>query len=135
MQEAERLAAAKGWTVAQDSKGWRRVVASPAPLDVVEARAVDLLVRAGIIAIACGGGGIPVAADASGARRGVEAVVDKDAASAVLAARLGANWLLMLTDEPCVFDPRRWPNAREPLPSPIPASAIERLRFPEGSMA
>lgn len=90
-----------GWLL-QDAKGYRRVVPSPRPLDIVEARAIELLVQAGVITVSCGGGGIPVALDPErGNRRyGVEAVVDKDAASAVLATKLqvlvgpvSAGWL------------------------------------------
>ena len=134
--EVRQLADTKGWAVAQDGDRWRRVVASPRPLDIVELRAIRLLVDAGVTVICCGGGGIPVAVDPAGRRRhGIEAVVDKDAASAVLAAKIGADWLIMLTDAEAIYDPRAWPEEKRPLPSPITCSELEALEFAAGSMA
>lgn len=95
---ARRLAAEHGWTVAPDASGWRRVVASPRPLELLEAAGIRALVDAGIIPIACGGGGIPVAPCATGGYVGVEAVVDKDLAAVLLARAVGADVLLLLTD-------------------------------------
>lgn len=95
---AERLAAELGWSVAEDSgRGWRRVVASPAPREIVEAPLVDRLVRDGVVVIACGGGGIAVARDADGSLAAIDAVIDKDRTSALLAARLAADMLLIPT--------------------------------------
>jgi carbamate kinase len=95
---AERLAAERGWTVAPDGAFWRRVVASPEPRSIVELQTIRLLVNAGVLVVCAGGGGIPVVVDRDGRLRGVEAVVDKDRAAALLAAGLGADALLMLTD-------------------------------------
>lgn len=131
-QEAEKLAAEKGWMVAADGDKFRRVVASPAPTGIVELKAIRTLLAAGMIVICCGGGGIPVAQDGA-RRRGVEAVVDKDAASALLAAELGAAWLVMLTDAEAVFDPAQWPHTKVPLRS-LKASEIDPQSFPAGSM-
>src|SRR4029450_12418803 len=78
-------------------RGWRRVVPSPAPLEVVELEAVRTLVGAGTIAVACGGGGIPVSSR-NGRLAGIDAVIDKDRASALLAIALGAERLVILTD-------------------------------------
>jgi carbamate kinase len=111
---ARALAVERGWTVARDDGGWRRVVPSPQPLRIVEAAAIALLADAGAIVVCVGGGGIPVVVD-DGALRGVEAVVDKDLAAALLAEQSGAGWLLLLTDvagverghgtpEACVLD-------------------------------
>ena len=138
-EEIDKLAADKGWTIAQDGDSWRRVVASPEPKAIVEARAIEILLKAGVIVIACGGGGIPVAVDEEGSKRkfGVQAVVDKDAASALLAANLGAAWLIMLTDAAAVYDPDAWQrNEKIPLPSPIACARIEEKmeKFPKGSM-
>ncbi|KAL4432821.1 hypothetical protein ABPG77_008147 [Micractinium sp. CCAP 211/92] len=78
-EEAEQLGAEKGWSVAPDGESFRRVVPSPLPRDIVEWRAIQTLLQAGVITVCCGGGGIPVAVDqGTGARHGVEAVVDKD---------------------------------------------------------
>jgi carbamate kinase len=95
---AQSLAAEKGWTVVQDAdRGWRRVVPSPQPLEVIEAAAIEALIAAGSIVIAGGGGGVPVVREASGRLRGVEAVIDKDLAAERLAALVGADTLLLIT--------------------------------------
>jgi carbamate kinase len=96
--DAKRIAAERGWKVARDEKGWRRVVASPAPLDILEARVIELLVTQNVTVICGGGGGIPVIEGDDGSLIGVEAVVDKDHASALLARKIGADRLLLLTD-------------------------------------
>lgn len=97
-QLAERLAAEKSWTVVQDSdRGWRRVVPSPQPIEVIEASAIRALIAAGAIVVAGGGGGVPVVREADGTLRGVEAVIDKDLAAERLAVLVGADTLLLLT--------------------------------------
>jgi carbamate kinase len=96
-EDAERLAAARDWVVRQDSgRGFRRVVPSPEPVGVVELDAVRALVAAGHVVIACGGGGIPVT-DAGRRAASVDAVIDKDRAASLLARRLGAQALLIVT--------------------------------------
>jgi carbamate kinase len=88
----------EGWAVVEDAgRGWRRVVASPRPIRIVEEAAVRALLDDGFIVITVGGGGIPVVADASGALRGVAAVIDKDFASSLLATRIGAERFLIST--------------------------------------
>ena len=95
--KAKRLAEARGWVVAEDSgRGWRRVVASPVPIEVVEWPQVKALLRDKQIVIACGGGGIPVARS-GGSLQGVEAVIDKDLAAALVGALVKAKTLLLLT--------------------------------------
>src|SRR5947207_4969444 len=95
---AKRIAREQGWTVREDAgRGWRRVVPSPQPKAIVELDEIRFLVRAGYLVIACGGGGIPVVQDAAGDLVGVEAVIDKDVASSLLARDLGADLLLVLT--------------------------------------
>ena len=102
--EARALAAERGWRVAQDGKGWRRVVASPEPLEILEARVIELLLNRNVIVICPGAGGFPVIELADGSLTGVEAVIDKDSAGALLARQLAADWLLMLTDVDAVYD-------------------------------
>ena len=95
---AQRLAAAQGWTVKEDAgRGWRRVVASPRPLRIIDVPAILQMVRGGFVTIACGGGGIPVVEGADGTLHGVEAVIDKDLASALLARALGADLFVLAT--------------------------------------
>ena len=131
--EARRLAHERGWTMAADGVYQRRVVPSPRPLEIVELRAIRLLVDAGVLVICAGGGGVPVIADEAGALHGVEAVIDKDLASALLAERLGADLLVMLTDVAAVQ--RNWGSAEQ---TPIGETTPEALRgeeFASGSMA
>jgi carbamate kinase len=95
--DAERLAATRGWAVQPDSgRGFRRVVPSPEPAGIVELAAVQALVAAGHVVIACGGGGIPVT-DAGRRAVSVDAVIDKDRAASLLARLLGAQALLIVT--------------------------------------
>ena len=109
--DARRLTAEHGWSVARDGDGFRRVVASPRPCDIVEAGTIALLVDAGVLVVCAGGGGIPVMSE-DGVLSGVEAVVDKDLAAELLARRTGAQALLLLTDVPGVELDWRLPTAR-----------------------
>ena len=87
-----------GWDVMEDAaRGWRRVVASPDPIRIVEIEAIRFLLEGGFTVIAAGGGGIPVITDAQGHLRGVAAVIDKDLASALMAKEIGADLLLIST--------------------------------------
>jgi carbamate kinase len=98
-EEAKRLAKQNGWAVKEDrGKQWRRVVPSPFPLEIVEKKTIKTLVRNGIIVISAGGGGIPVYVENDGRLEGVDAVIDKDRASAVLARDIDAELLLILTE-------------------------------------
>lgn len=101
--EAEARAKAAGWNIAQDGDHWRRVVPSPKPTEIPDLRVLRLLLDQGVTVICAGGGGIPVMRRLDGAMIGVEAVIDKDAASALLASELGADALLLLTDVDAVF--------------------------------
>lgn len=97
-EEAKKVQAERGYTVREDSgRGWRRVVPSPKPQEIVEAPVIKALVDAGVLVVAAGGGGIPVLRDASGQLSGVAAVIDKDFGAAKLADTLGADTLLILT--------------------------------------
>jgi carbamate kinase len=91
---------AQGWDLVEDKArgGWRRIVASPEPVEIVEAGAIRALLDDGVVVVAAGGGGVPVVQGDDGALHGVAAVVDKDLASALLAADLGAQGLLIVTD-------------------------------------
>jgi carbamate kinase len=101
---AEALQRERGWTMTEDAnRGYRRVVPSPEPLEVVELEAIRALLGRDAIVIACGGGGIPVLRR-GGRLAGVDAVIDKDRASALLARDLGADRLLILTEVPAVYD-------------------------------
>jgi carbamate kinase len=95
---ATKLAATLGWTVMPDSnRGWRRTIASPQPVRVIEAPIIERLAREGVLVVACGGGGIAVEALANGELHGVDAVVDKDRASALLATQMQAELLMIPT--------------------------------------
>ena len=95
---AKQLAARLGWTVREDAgRGWRRVVPSPLPKAIVETEVIRHMVGAGYVVVACGGGGIPVVQDAEGSLQGVEAVIDKDFASSLLARSLDADALVLET--------------------------------------
>lgn len=131
--EAARLAAARGWTVARDGAGYRRVVASPMPRRILEGGVIALLVDSGVIVICAGGGGIPVVVGPDGGLVGVEAVIDKDHASALLARGLRADALLLLTDVDAVHADWGSP-AQRPIRRADPA-ALRRHVFETGTMA
>jgi carbamate kinase len=98
-EQAERHMRQDGWKIVEDAgRGWRRVVPSPIPREIVELPLLRKLVEAGEIIVAAGGGGIPVTRDDAGAYRGAEAVIDKDRTSALLAAALNAQRLVILTN-------------------------------------
>jgi carbamate kinase len=129
--EAERLAAERGWVVKPDGQWFRRVVPSPEPRGIVELRALQALLHAGLLVICAGGGGIPVVVE-RGRLRGVEAVVDKDLTAALVAEQLGADDLLLLTDVSAVHLGWGTPEAR-PLRRARPAE-LRALDLPAGSM-
>lgn len=130
--EAKRLAAERGWRIAPDGERWRRVVPSPEPTDIVEVGAIELLLVAGYLVICAGGGGIPVGLSAAGKYEGIECVIDKDLTSELLAERLRADCLVMLTDVPAVFLDWGKPQARE-LRTATPAE-LAQYQFASGSM-
>lgn len=111
-QEAERLAEEKGWSVKEDSgRGWRRMVASPQPKAALEADCIKMLLKAGAIVIALGGGGIPVLKK-DGRYIGADAVIDKDRASSMLASEIEADTLIILTAVESAFVGYGTPRAR-----------------------
>ena len=129
---AKALAAERGWSITRDGKGWRRVVASPAPRHIVEIGAIRKLVETGCLVICAGGGGIPVRAGAGGAPEGVEAVIDKDLAACLLAIELKADALLILTDVDGVYED--WGTPAKRRLSAIDARNLDPSAFAEGSM-
>jgi len=135
--EAKGMARRKGWTVVEDSgRGWRQVVGSPRPLEILELEAIRALFEAGHAVVAAGGGGVPVARDARGELTGVEAVIDKDRASALLAKELGIEELLLITGVPYVALDFGKPTQRD-LDRITLAEArqyLENGEFGEGSM-
>src|SRR5947209_2260797 len=97
-EEAQVKMAQEGWVMVEDAgRGWRRVVPSPVPREIIERDAIEALILAGFIVVAVGGGGIPVVRDSAGNLTGVEGVIDKDLASSLLATRLHADLLLIST--------------------------------------
>jgi carbamate kinase len=131
--QAQRLSELHGWQFAPESGGWRRVVASPQPQRILEMAAIRSLVVADTLVICVGGGGIPVALDRHGAIHGVEAVIDKDRAAALLATELDADALLLLTDVDAVYRAWNTPHA-EPIRHSTPEDLAARV-FAPGSMA
>ena len=130
--EAGKLADERGWILKPDGESWRRVVGSPKPQRVVETRLIRLLLNSGAIVVCAGGGGVPVIRNEDGRLEGVEAVVDKDLTSSMLAEALDADALLVLTDVPHVMRDFGTPQAA-PILRATPA-ALQRQSFPNGSM-
>lgn len=130
--QAEELAAERGWTVGRDGNSFRRLVPSPEPTAVAQLRSLRVLIESGALLICAGGGGIPVTLDGAGKMRGVEAVIDKDLTAALLARRLDADLLLMLTDVDAIQLDWRTDRAR-PLREATP-SQLRGLDFAGGSM-
>jgi carbamate kinase len=136
-EEAEKRRDTLGWKVKEDAgRGWRRLVPSPSPQRVVQRHMIRDAVRQGHIVVACGGGGIPVKRQADGQFAGLEAVIDKDLTSSVLATDVGASLLVILTAVPQVCANFGRPDAR-PLGA-VTLEEIEKLQaeghFPPGSM-
>jgi len=135
-EQAEQRQRQLGWQIVEDAaRGFRRVVPSPEPIEIVELEAISDLVHDGALVIAAGGGGIPVVAH-QGTLRGIEAVIDKDRASALLALRLGVDVFAILTDEDCVYLDYKRPTQR-PLAriTTVELEAYYRAgHFPPGNM-
>ncbi len=131
-EEAARLSAGSGWTVGPDGSKFRRLVASPQPKRILRMDVIDMLVRQGVTVICAGGGGIPVVPDKDGKHTGIEAVIDKDHSSALLATRIGADVLLIMTDVDGVF--RNWDTPTQSLISVMKPEEIKKGTYPAGSM-
>lgn len=139
-EQADRLSEEKGWTFKEEVKtagGWRRVVPSPAPVQIINENVITALARQGVITVAVGGGGIPVYYDEEGLVRAAEAVIDKDLASSLLAGRIGADEFYILTDVPFIYKNYKKPD-QETLEFLNYADTLKYLEdgeFSEGSMA
>jgi carbamate kinase len=134
--EAEERQRHLGWEIMEDAaRGYRRVVPSPEPIEIVELEVIRQLVDHGVLVIACGGGGIPIAYQ-NGQPAGVEAVIDKDRASALLASRLGLDLFVISTDTDYVYLDYKKPTQR-PLHE-VRTAELERYlaagHFAPGSM-
>jgi len=131
--ESQRITADKHWTMAPDGKGFRRVVASPAPLRVLGLDAIRWLLAHGALVIAAGGGGIPVARGPDGhSLQGVDAVIDKDLCSGLLARELQADCLVIATDVDAVY--LDWGEPGQRALGKVTPQALARHSFPAGSM-
>jgi carbamate kinase len=131
--EAEQLAAERGWAIAPDGDAYRRVVPSPEPHRILELGAIQILVQAGVLVICVGGGGIPVVTTSTGSIQGVEAVIDKDLAAALLATSLKVDALLLLTDVDAVYTHWGTPDAHAL--HHVSPEQLRRHSFASGSMA
>ncbi len=131
-EQADRLAQEKGWVMAPDNDKFRRVVPSPLPRHIFEIDAIKLLVNNGVIVICAGGGGIPTIYRPGRILEGVEAVIDKDRAGALLAQELGADAYLMLTDVKAVYT--NWGKSDAKAIRRASPEAMKALHFAAGSM-
>jgi len=132
--QADKLAAEKGWVFKEDGKKWRRVVPSPMPQRIFEIRPVKWLLEHGTIVICAGGGGIPTMYEAGANRKliGVEAVIDKDLCSELLARELDADLFVMLTDADAVYVDWGKPTQKAIRRSTV--DALGKMSFAAGSM-
>lgn len=130
-RDARALAAARGWSVKPDGDAWRRVVPSPDPQEIVQLGAIRSLVDGGFLVVCVGGGGVPVIASGAG-HVGVEAVIDKDLASALLAVGLGAAVLALATDVDAVYT--AWGTRGQRAVAQATPAWLRRQAFAGGSM-
>lgn len=136
-EQARDVRAETGWTVVKDAnRGWRRVVPSPMPIEVMEYEAIKAMADAGVLVIAVGGGGVPVIRNAEGELEGVDAVIDKDRASDLLGRLIGADTLVIITQVDKVFANFGQPDqeALDVLPADRAAAMLAEGQFPAGSM-
>jgi carbamate kinase len=129
---ARTVARDRGWTVAPDGDGYRRVVPSPRPRRILELRTIRTLMDAGVLVVCAGGGGIPVVAGPTGQLVGVEGVVDKDHAAGLLAREIDADGFLMLTDTDAVYE--EWGTDAARAIARAPPGPMRGLELPAGSM-
>ncbi len=136
-KDAEERHRTLGWAIVEDAaRGYRRVVPSPDPIEIVELEVIRDLVEAGALVVACGGGGIPVVRDTDGMLHGAEAVIDKDRASALLAAKLGVDLFAISTDTDYVYLDYKKPS-QKPLTFATATEISEHFKnghFPPGNM-
>jgi carbamate kinase len=130
--DADRIAAEKGWAFAPDGDKWRRVVPSPLPRRIFETRPVKWLLEKGTVVIFAGGGGIPTMYVDGNRLVGVEAVIDKDLASSLLAREIGADIFIMATDADAVYT--GWGTKDAKAIGQVHPKELRKLSFPAGSM-
>lgn len=131
--EKDKMATAHGWTMVEESSGkWRRVVPSPRPRLIVQIEVIKILVGSGVVVICAGGGGIPVVKDRRGKLSGVEAVIDKDRAAALLASQVEADAFLMLTDVEAVYT--NWGTDQQEAIREADPRGFNDMHFAAGSM-
>jgi carbamate kinase len=130
--EAQRLAREKGWSIAADGDSFRRVVASPRPMRIFEIRPIQWLLEKGTVVICAGGGGIPTVYDENRQLKGIEAVIDKDLCSALLAEQLDADLLLIATDVAAAFVD--WGLPTQKAIAQAHPDELDHLSFAAGSM-
>ncbi len=130
--DAERLAAEKKWQIKADGQDWRRVVASPKPQKILELNPIKWMLERGAIVTCAGGGGIPTIRGEDGRLKGVEAVIDKDFASALLARELEVDLFIMATDVDAVYVDWGQPSQRRIIEAG--PGALDTYEFPAGSM-
>ncbi|MCQ4256825.1 carbamate kinase [Stutzerimonas stutzeri] len=131
-EEADRLAREKGWSIAADGDRFRRVVASPRPKRIFEIRPIRWLLEKGSVVICAGGGGIPTVYNQNGRLEGVEAVIDKDLCSALLAEQLEADLLVIATDVDGAY--LDWGTPQQRRIAEAHPDQLEELGFAAGSM-
>jgi len=131
-EEAEQLAKEKGWSIAADGDRFRRVVPSPRPKRIFEIRPISWLLEKGSVVICAGGGGIPTVYDQNGRLQGVEAVIDKDLCSALLAEQLNADLLVIATDVDGAY--LNWGTPEQRRIHEAHPDELQRLGFAAGSM-
>jgi carbamate kinase len=132
--EADDMAASKGWVFKQDGASWRRVVPSPEPQHIFEIQPIRWLLEHDVVVICAGGGGVPTMflADAENTLVGVEAVIDKDLASEMLARETGAELFVMATDVDAVY--ADWGTPQQQALQKVTAAELRATSFPAGSM-
>ena len=130
--EADRMAADKGWTFKADGNGWRRVVPSPRPKRIFEIRPVKWLLEKGTVVVFAGGGGIPTMYGPNRTLTGIEAVIDKDLASSLLAREVEADAFVMATDADAVY--LGWGTSEARALKKVSAAELRKYAFPAGSM-
>ena len=130
--QAQALARLYGWHIAADNDKFRRVVASPEPKQIVDREAIEILLQKGHIVVCCGGGGIPVIKNSFGHLTGVEAVIDKDLASSLLACELKADCFIIATDVQGIFTD--WDSGKQNLLHKTTPQSLRSMHFQAGSM-
>ncbi|MFH1452954.1 MAG: carbamate kinase [Armatimonadota bacterium] len=136
-EEAEKNREEKGWSIVEDAgRGYRRVVPSPIPIDILEKDAIKSLLDKGFIVIAVGGGGIPVIKNGNGDIQGVEAVIDKDRASSLLANQINADVLIISTgvEKVCINYKKENEKSLDMITVAEAKKYLEEGQFPKGSM-